>query len=55
MELTILAIMFISGTVSGTIAGVFIAGLFTQRKLTQKEKETWAQAENFYRRAASRS
>lgn len=55
MELTILTICFASGIASGVIVGFLTAGLFTQRKLSQKEKETWAQAENFYRRTSARS
>lgn len=55
MELTILTICFISGTTTGVIAGFLTAGFFTHRKLVQKEKETWAQAENFYRQKAARS
>lgn len=53
MDLLILAIMFISGIVSGAIVGFLTAAAFTQRKLERKEKQTWAQAENFYRHKAA--
>jgi hypothetical protein len=55
MDIIPLVICFISGITSGAVVGILTAGLFTQRKLARKEKETWAQAENFYRHASRRA